>query len=152
MREIIVYNKEVFDQPIVVVTTNGYVKPDGTLAMGKGIAAEVKKRFPSIEYKLGGLVVEYGNKCFIIMNYYVGKIVISFPTKHHWLQKSDIKLIEKSCIELVEICTHYNLRDVYLPRPGCSNGGLDWHKEVKSVVSKILDDNFIVYKRHGDKE
>jgi len=31
-------------------------------------------------------------------------------------------------------------RYAVLPRPGCSNGGLDWETEVKPVISKILSD------------
>lgn len=125
----------------ICITTNGVVKDNGELVMGKGIALEARLRYPFLPSKLGALVRELGNRVHPIFtdNY----SIFSFPTKHHYKDPSDIFLIKQSAIQLVKLVTDLGLKKVYLPRPGCKNGGLEWNV-VKEVLAPILDDRFIV--------
>lgn len=127
-----------------VITTNGIVKKDERLVMGKGIALEAKKRFPDIDKVLGGFVSKFGNHVWFIGMYPHKYKIISFPTKHHWKDKSDIKLIEQSCLEMIAGLKDFMNIKVLLPPVGCGNGGLDFEKDVKPILSKYLDDRFYV--------
>jgi hypothetical protein len=76
--------------------------------------------------------------------------IISFPTKHHWRENSNIYLIKKSAEEL-EALIRYRIQiklwdenvTILLPRPGCGNGGLNW-SYVKPVIAPILSDNVTI--------
>ncbi|MCK9429374.1 MAG: macro domain-containing protein [Candidatus Omnitrophica bacterium] len=132
----------IFDKKTFCITTNGVVKINGELVMGAGIALEAKKRYPQLPILYGNHVKEYGNTPVIVT---INKIVsiISFPTKNNWKDKSNINLIINSCKELVKLVDKYNLTEIYLTRPGCGLGGLDWNY-VKPIISKLLDDRFII--------
>lgn len=133
----------------VCVTTNGKVKTNGYAVMGRGIALEADRRFHLAE-RLGKLLSRYGNVPFDMgsMTHHGGEAhryhIITFPTKHHWKDPSDIKLIERSAKKLVEICDKNNITKCYLPPVGCGLGGLDFNRDVAPVLSKILDNRFII--------
>ena len=38
-----------------------------------------------------------------------------------------------------------NFYHIAIPRPGCSNGGLNWEIDVKPIIEPLLDDRFIIY-------
>jgi len=121
------------------ITTNGALRRSGNAVMGKGIALEARKRYHDIEAILGSFINKYGNHVFLL-----GYNLISFPTKHHWKQDSDIQLIRRSARELVCLLKDNSARRVLLTRPGCGNGNLKW-SDVKVAIQDILIDNkFIV--------
>lgn len=127
---------------IVCVTTNGVVKKNGELVMGPGCARSFKERFPQLSMILGEYVSKYGNECFI-----AGKCrntyIVSFPTKNHFKEKSDINLIKKSAEKLVMIVNELNAKDVRIPSPGTGLGGLS-KSYVYNPLMDILDDRFII--------
>lgn len=126
----------------VCVTTNGVVKHNGELVMGAGIALEAKQKFPELPKRLGTLVHTFGNLPFYLED--IG--IISFPTKNHFKENSDIKLIERSAKEIAAfVIIRNDLKSIALPRPGCGNGRLNW-QDVKKVLEPILkSDIFTVY-------
>lgn len=124
---------------IVCVTTNGIIKSGGVAVMGRGVALSAAQRFPTLPKVLAACLTKYGNRVF-----YFGKInLITFPTKNDWRDKSDIELIKTSCTQLMEIINKYELKEVFLPRPGCANGGLNW-ADVKAHVAPLLDDRVVI--------
>ena len=60
---------------------------------------------------------------------------------HGWAVKAEIKLIIKSCQFLPNMANKFEWEQVYMPRPGCSAGELNWN-DVKKAIS-FLDDRFI---------
>ncbi len=70
--------------------------------------------------------------------------IITFPTKHHWRDKSDLELIKTSAEQLIDICEGRGIATCYLTQPGCANGGLDWDSQVKPLIERILDDRFVI--------
>jgi hypothetical protein len=129
------------------ITTNGIVKKDGRLVMGAGIAKEARDRCVDrdLDLYLGNLVKIWGNKVWVTNIDYNGKQIISFPTKHHFKDNSDLTLIEQSCEELATVGLLMNRSEIALPRPGCGCGGLDW-EIVKPILEKhLVSDNFLVY-------
>lgn len=129
-----------------VITTNGVVNSSGKAIMGKGIALQAKNRYLdhyphiNIDVILGKLIKAHGNHVYFICDN-----LISFPTKHHWRENSDIELIRRSAIELVTLLgPRLNCDDiVLLPPVGSGNGRLEW-KNVKRVITPILDDHYYV--------
>ena len=127
----------------IVITTNGATRKDGAAIMGRGVALQAKQRYPGIEHVLGRLIRERGNHVNVITGNYPR--IISFPVKHHWRQRADLKLIAQSAIELAELMDRHSYGHlVALPRPGCGNGRLRW-EDVRSIIRPILDNRFIVY-------
>jgi hypothetical protein len=121
----------------VVITTNGNINKNGECIMGKGIALEAKQRYPNLPYLLGQNIQVLGNHVF----WYLDAHIITFPTKHNWRDKSSLELIEQSAKELlntyVKALQTGVSPDIYMPKPGCGNGGLTW-EEVEPVIEPYI--------------
>ena len=124
---------------VVAITTNGIVKKDGTLVMGKGIALQASDKFPGLAKELGHLVSEYGNRPF----YFSEFKILTIPVKNNYKDDADIDLIKRSCRLLPHFADYWKLEKIYMVRPGCGFGGLKW-EDVKKTIDTILDDRFIV--------
>lgn len=81
----------------IVITTNSFVKKDGSLVMGRGVAKEALEKDPMLDKLLGGFVKQtcghlgfYG--CAIIAKYKMAAL----QTKFHYSNKSSIELINRS--------------------------------------------------------
>jgi hypothetical protein len=120
------------------ITTNGALRRNGNAIMGKGVALEARRRCHDVEAILGSLISKYGNHVFLL-----GYNIISFPTKYHWKQDSDIQLIKRSSQELVALLKDHPAKRVLLTRPGCGSGNLKW-SDVKLAIQDILVDNKFV--------
>jgi len=132
----------------VVITTNCNTNSRGEAIMGKGIALEAKKHCPGLPKKLG----EHIDRYYDAVKYFPEYNLYAFPTKYNWWEKSDIKLIERSTRQLLAIvdrqCYFYHekpekYKKIYMVRPGCSNGQLDW-EDVKPILNQYLDERFFV--------
>lgn len=129
----------------ICVTTNGIIKKDGNAVMGAGVAKVFAQAYPNLPAELGLRLNAYGNRVYLFPKYDGNKAdVISFPTKNHWRDKSNLKLIETSLKQLVHIAYISRYEMIILPRPGCANGGLNWEKEVAPLCKKYLDDRFFI--------
>lgn len=143
----------IWDAPAdaICITTNGCFQVDGTAIMGGGIALEARMRDPDIAHGLGLMLRMFGNHAFVLKPPLAASgarpyepAILSFPTKNHPANMSDLSLIRRSAAELVEITDDQGYENVYIPRPGCGLGGLDWEKEVKHLIKPLLDDRFTV--------
>lgn len=154
----------------VCVTTNGFIKKNGENVMGAGCAKQAADYFPEIPYLLGKKLKQYGNVVQTI-RHFEGVAIVAFPTKPEvnsylndvnevvahmrhvykdegcvvpgWACKAMLDIIKRSAEELVKLTDKHGWKKVVLPRPGCSNGGLDW-KDVKPVLKGILDGRFYI--------
>jgi len=120
-------------QFIRCITTNGTIKKNGELVMGRGNALQAKQKHPELPKLLGQYIKNSGNIVYYLKEYGIA----TFPVKHHWQDKADIGLIIQSCYQLNALLDSLN-KPAVLPRPGCANGKLNWEKEVKPVISTIL--------------
>lgn len=137
------HKTEQFDA--VCVTTNGVLRNNGWAVMGAGVAKACVQNYPNAAELLGQKIRDNGNVAQIIFEYEHGP-VISFPTKHHWRDASDLELIKRSCHQLMEIIEVNDLERVLLPRPGCANGGLNWN-DVRAAITPILDERVVIISR-----
>jgi len=129
----------------IVITTNGTRRKDGACVMGRGVALETKTKFPRLPYILGNEIKHRGNVVVALPEFRV----ITLPVKRQWMEKADLHLIQVSLGRLVELinCQNINIpTPIFLVRPGCGNGQLDW-KNVKPILEKYLDDRFIIVER-----
>lgn len=122
------------------ILTNCLVKTNGELCMGGGNALEAVIKYPKLSKILGNYQWRYGDRCFLIKEY----SIISFPTKYHPKDKSDLILIDKSCQQLKQIVDKFKINNISICRPGCGLGGLLW-ENVKPILEKHLDDRFTVF-------
>lgn len=122
----------------IVITTNGFVKKNGDAVMGAGIARQARDKFPGMAYAIGQAIKKNGNVPLVNVKYRI----ITLPTKKIWTELSDPKLIEEGLGILVRIVDELELEHVYMPRPGCGNGKLDWTSTVKPLCDKHLDSRF----------
>lgn len=128
----------------IVITTNGSIRKDGACVMGRGIALQAKQRYPKLPFGLGKLLADedYGNYNYAFSQYRI----ITFPVKLKWYQKASLPLIHNSTVGLLRKIMELRLENVYMVRPGCGNGGLDW-TDVKPILEEYLDDRFIIVNR-----
>lgn len=133
------------------VTTNGAVRNDGCAVMGRGVAAQAVQRWPLIQAVLGAQITVDGNHVHVVMKPDGdGALLVSFPVKHHWRERADLALIERSCGELMELADRLGLKTILLPRPGCGNGGLDYEAHVFPAIEPLLDDRVTVIDRRPE--
>ncbi|MBE0427969.1 MAG: ADP-ribose-binding protein [Nitrospirae bacterium] len=128
----------------VAITTNGSVKRDGRLVMGRGVALQAKLKFrkSGLDLKAGQMVREHGNNVHFLGVFHDKKGrqygIYTFPVKHRWYEKADINLIKRSAKQLYGL--RYQFSRIFIPRPGCGNGGLRW-EELKPVLGEIFGDD-----------
>lgn len=123
---------------VIAITTNGQVGRSGRAVMGRGVAAQAVLLFPHLSETLGELVKSNGNHC-----HYLGDNIVSFPVEHSPYEVPDLRLIERSARELVEMADERGWKAVVVPRPGCGGGGLSW-KDVRPLLERWFDDRFTV--------
>jgi len=123
------------------ITTNGNVNRRGEAVMGRGCALQAKQRYPKLAQEFAARILAEGNHVY----YFPAYQLYTFPVKHNWHDKADLKLIERSAHELVAAADQYTPGAVtVLPRPGCGNGQLSW-SDVYPVIEPILTgDRFVI--------
>ena len=136
-----------------VITTNGFVKSNGRAVMGRGCAREARDRYKdlpasNVDELLGYLLKTEGNHVHDL-GLWKGRRLITFPTKHHWREASDLELIMRSSGELVVLANTLQLTNIAMPRPGCGSGRRRW-SDVRPLIEEVLDDRFIVCHLSGD--
>jgi O-acetyl-ADP-ribose deacetylase (regulator of RNase III) len=106
-------------------------------AMGKGVAAEFRKRFPS-------MYEEYRRRCrdgrFALGDVFVwhegGITIFNLGTQQTWRVKAELSAIRKTVAHMVELAAAAGLQRIGLPRIGAGLGGLVWD-DVKVVLVEV---------------
>jgi len=124
-------------------TGNSYVNKRKELVMGRGLAAQVKEKYPRLPYHIGisilaqywpgghlgiyGLDIHHFNHNFLQSEFGV------FQVKRHFKEKASLSLIGYSCIELWKLINNPSYSGTFLPKdlqridmnfPGIGYGGL----------------------------
>lgn len=121
------------------ITTNGTVKANGECVMGRGVAAQAKRRWPWFPKVLGKRILADGNRLYVFEELQL----ITFPVKDAWYQRASLTLIEESARQLAMVGFS---GVILLPRPGCGNGGRVW-SEVAPILLQHLPPNVRVIDR-----
>ena len=109
--------------------------------MGKGIAQEFKKRYPSMfkEYTKMCQKGEVQPGVPYLYQDILGNSIINFPTKDHWRSPSKLSYI---ILGLDWFRNHYQeleISSIAFPPLGCGNGGLSWSVVGPLMYSKLND-------------
>jgi len=142
------FEGDIFEQTAnaICIPTNYDLNKYGYAIMGKGLALETQLRYPWVKTQLGKVMKKKGQKVHIIPTWSkLPWVLVSFPTKLHYFVESSLKIIRKSANELVDLTDEYKWTRVALPRVGCGLGRRNWEKEVKPILSEILDNRFAVF-------
>ena len=151
----------------ICVTTNGTIKSNGELVMGAGVAKQFKDKFNHLgiakiladklykgtPLKKMHVVNAVDNICYkaIDASQNYGTHVLSFPTKHHFMDKGDLNLIIKSAKRAVVFADMYNLKSIIIPSPGTGCGQLN-EDDVYKALNDILDNRFTIIKYNNSRE
>ncbi len=122
----------------VAITTGGAVDRHGAAQMPRGCAAQAKELFPGIEQVLGRMISLHGNHVHDL-----GNRIISFPVENSPYENPEMRIIERSCRELLAMVDHYDYQRIIVPRPGCGGGGLEW-SDVSKILDRYFDDRFLI--------
>lgn len=131
------------DSDLFLITANSTIKHNGELVMGRGIALEVKKRFPMFPKQVGK---EISLRKRFSPIYGITEAVPGVPSqlrcfqvKYHWREKANIELIKYSTRLLSLVLKGGYYTNVHLNYPGIGNGNLS-KREVEPVLEKYLSD------------
>ena len=125
--------------------------------MGKGIALQFKKRYPA-NYLLYKKACD--NKELVIGQLLIvdeidqqgERVIINFPTKKHWRQKSEYSYIKEGLETLKAELLARKITSIAIPPLGCGHGGLDWTR-VRQMIEEALgglDLRVVVYEPNAD--
>lgn len=148
----------------LVITTNGALTSDGRLVMGAGVARVAARRFSGLDRRLGAAVAAHGNVPVAdpttrVLTWPTKPAVHELDGRSHpgWMCQARVhsyacervvaRLVWKSAPLVVHLADELDLgAPIYLPRPGCGLGGLEWSK-VGPHLARVLDDRFVVLAR-----
>ncbi len=109
--------------------------------MGKGVALEFKKRYPSM-YTDYTVLCKSGAIKPGIPYYYQdlsGASIINFPTKDHWRSPSKLSYIISGLDWFRNNYKDLGIESIAFPPLGCGNGGLPWTVVGPLMYSKLND-------------
>ena len=108
-------------------------------AMGKGIALQFKKSYKPMyeDYRRRCQREEVKPGVPYLYRVNRNRMVINFPTKNHWRNKSELRWIETGLDLLVEQVKEWGVTSLAVPALGCGNGGLEW-RVVRALMFKKL--------------
>jgi hypothetical protein len=139
------YNKA----DLFLITTNSFIKADGELTMGAGIAKEAKERFPSLPLQAGNIVKQYcghlGKYGLYVSKHWPATKLGLFQTKFHWRDSADIDLIKRSVTMLDFWLIGRDDKTVCFNFPGIGNGGLD--RDIVKPLLDVLPSNVFIFER-----
>lgn len=126
--------------------------------MGKGIAAQFKRAYPSMFEKYSadceaGRVV-LGKMHIVDLGGLVGgpRWIINFPTKKHWRAKSKVGDIQAGLADLVESLRELAIKSVAIPPLGCGYGGLSWQVVrplIEEAMSQLPETEVLLFPPEG---
>ena len=130
------------DTDAFCITTNSYIRNDGELVMGRGIAKQTKELFEDLPLALGNKVEErcghLGTYGLLPSNRNDIDKFVAFQVKSHFKNEADLGLISKSADRLSEIAMMYPNKRFDLNFPGIGNGGRS-QSEVMPLIEGMPD-------------
>ena len=125
--------------------------------MGGGIAAQFKQAFPEYyeDYKRACEANEL--QLGTVHTFATGQIVnpkwlVSFPTKDHWKEDSQMASVRTGLLSLREWLETSKIASIAIPALGCGLGGLSWETvkpEIETALAGLITTAVFVYEPHS---
>lgn len=113
--------------------------------MGAGLAKQFKQKYPKMfkDYvnRCKNNLVKVGNP---YPYYHNDLIILNFPTKRHWKDKSEYIYVTEGLDYFVQNYKKWGIESIAFPPLGCGLGGLDWNVVKEEMISKLQDINIVV--------
>lgn len=110
--------------------------------MGKGLALEVKRRWPEIENAYQS-AIENGDLAIgrvwasRVGDLFDDKLILLFPTKNHWKNPSRMSYIDVGLESMASWIADNNIESIAIPPLGCGNGGLLWSEVLPRIETAM---------------
>ena len=139
----------VFSQvDLFCITTNSYIKKNGALVMGRGIAQQARDKFPGLDLALGQAIVNAGMQDevygLLVSPSWPVKKLAAFQVKTNFRSKAELEIITASTHALSTFAKANPNKRIALNFPGIGNEKLPYN-EVLGIV-KHLPDNVGLWK------
>lgn len=106
--------------------------------MGKGLALNFKQVYPEMfkayQSACETRLIRVGRPWIYRTS---RKLILNFPTKSHWRERSRIEDIEAGLRTFVNVYADEGVTSVAFPALGCGNGQLDWN-QVRPLMERYL--------------
>lgn len=136
------------DTDAFCITTNSYLRNDGELVMGRGIASQAKKIFDDLPLAFGNRIKDscghLGTYGVMPSNRNEADQIIAFQVKTHFRNDADLGLIDTSASKLSELAMKYPGKRFDLNFPGIGNGSRD-ESEVMPLI-KGMPNNIHIWR------
>lgn len=140
---------------MIVVTTNGTLRMDGSVVMGRGAALEATRRIPGIDLE-AGKAIKHGRAPMRDGKYHYGFVVVRepkdgkcgfgiFQVKYFWGDSADLSLIEHSVLMLDTYAHIHDELSIRMNYPGIGNGRVE-RNLVEPLLEKLRDNVIICYR------
>lgn len=116
--------------------------------MGKGIAYQFKLRFPEMNSEYVKQCKQHKLRPGALHTYKeASKLIINFPTKDKWREKSKMEYIASGLDALVDFINKEKIPSIAIPPLGSGNGGLVWDEVKQLIIKKLscLEHNVDIY-------
>lgn len=133
-----------------IITTNSYIKNNGALVMGAGIAKQARDKKNGIDKYFGNLIEKECGHLGVYGTIIPNKTKIGlFQVKKHFKNKADLSLIINSMNQLRAYAEIFNDEEIHLNYPGIGNGKLKIC-EVEPIIQH-LPDNVNIWRFESQK-
>ena len=125
---------------LLVFTGNNTIKSNGALVMGKGLAKEVRDRFPGIDLEIGKRIE--GRRIYglvLVPDFRIGALQV----KYNFADQADLGLINYSIKELAKYARSNKKLEIHINFPGIGYGRLN--KEDVLPIIETLPDNVSIW-------
>lgn len=128
-------NSDIFSSPARVLVNT--VNTEGV--MGKGIALQFKKRYPSMYERYRDLAKSGQLSIGQLWLYRCPeRWILNFPTKTTWRRPSRPEYIKAGLEKFVQTYSQLGIETISFPLLGCGNGELDWDQVVRPLMVTYL--------------
>lgn len=122
-------------------TGNSYLRKDGALVMGRGLARQVRDRVKGSDQRFGRAIKEMSGhlgEYNVAWSTKASEKIGVFQVKYHFKDDADLSLIERSAEKLHQQIRKYPPNRVDLNFPGIGNGGQSV-SDVKPIIDSLPD-------------
>lgn len=127
------------------ITTNSYIRSDGALVMGRGIALQTKQRFPGVEFALGKRIRHLGLYGLLVSEKWPAAKLAAFQVKRHFAHAAELDIIRHSAAMLAEWAEAHPQAQVHLNFPGIGYGRLEYDQVLPII--ETLPENVSIWMR-----